>query len=95
MLNTGWIGSTWRANYSIASRVPFHPSLGALDTPFDPTSPALPSNLTYSALAFVHAGIAPTLSTITPFPTRLNALGASLLDKLQSRSPLPVLVSKY
>jgi hypothetical protein len=37
MLSTGRIGSSWVANYTIASRLPLHPYLGPPNTPYPPT----------------------------------------------------------
>ncbi|THV07314.1 Metallo-dependent phosphatase [Dendrothele bispora CBS 962.96] len=36
MLSSGVIGSTWAANYTVASRLPLHPSLGLPNTPYPP-----------------------------------------------------------
>ncbi|THV07309.1 Metallo-dependent phosphatase [Dendrothele bispora CBS 962.96] len=36
MLSSGVIGSTWAANYTVASRLPLHPSLGPPNTPYPP-----------------------------------------------------------
>lgn len=41
-MTTGWIGQTWRANYSITARVPFAPGWRALPPSLTPTLPATP-----------------------------------------------------
>jgi hypothetical protein len=38
MLTTGRIGRSWAANYTIASRLPLHPSIGPPNTPYPPDS---------------------------------------------------------
>ncbi|KAG6908677.1 hypothetical protein DXG01_003691 [Tephrocybe rancida] len=45
--------------------------------------------LSHSALSFVHGGLSPTYQDLTPFPTRINELSDSLLEKLQTRTPPP------
>lgn len=37
VLSTGIIGRSWANNYTTASRLPLHPSLGPPNTPFPPT----------------------------------------------------------
>jgi hypothetical protein len=81
-LSTGWLGRTWRANYTVTSRLPYHPSLGM---PNDDFIPGSQSPLSHAALSFVHGGISPTYLKTTPYPSRINVLGASLLRKLQTR----------
>ncbi|TFK75176.1 Metallo-dependent phosphatase [Pluteus cervinus] len=51
---------------------------------FDPTEP-----LSHSAVSFVHGGLSPTYQQLTPFPSRINEIGASLLKKLQNRVQPP------
>ncbi|KAJ7364184.1 Metallo-dependent phosphatase-like protein [Mycena albidolilacea] len=52
---------------------------------YDATEP-----LSHSALSFVHGGLSPTYSNLSPFPTKINALSSSLLHKLQNRrQPAP------
>ena len=86
-LSTGWLGRTWRANYTVTSRLPYHPSLGK---PNDDFIPGSQSALSHAALSFVHGGISPTYLDATPYPSRINELGASLLQKLQTRKqPTP------
>ena len=87
VLSTGWLGRTWRANYTVTSRLPYHPSLGK---PNDDYIPGSQSALSHAALSFVHGGISPTYLDATPYPSRINTLGASLLRKLQTRKqPTP------
>ncbi|KAF8150019.1 Metallo-dependent phosphatase-like protein [Crassisporium funariophilum] len=38
MISTGIIGTTWAANYTTASRLPLHPSLGPPNTPYPPAT---------------------------------------------------------
>jgi len=70
-----------------------HPSLGASNTDYPPTSGAdddiTHSPLSHAAISFVHGGLAPTYPHLTPFPSTINALSRSLLRKLQSQSPQP------
>ncbi|KAK7033246.1 adenylate cyclase [Favolaschia claudopus] len=105
MLSTGRIGRAWAQNYTATSRLPLHPHLGPPNTPFPPPlhfqkddseedensrfyEPNEP--LSHSALSFVHGGLSPTFSNLSPFPTKINALSSSLLAKLQNRpQPLP------
>lgn len=86
MLTSGRIGKSWAANYTTTSRLPLHPSLGAPNTDYDPSSP---SPLSHAALSFVHGGLSPTYGDLTPFPSRINALAQSLLRKLQTQTPPP------
>jgi hypothetical protein len=92
MLTSGTIGQSWLHNYTTASRVPLHPSLGPINTdyPPPPSSPlARSSPLSHSALSFVHGGLAPEYPSLTPYPSRINELSRSLLTKLHRRSPQP------
>jgi len=86
MLSTGRIGRSWAANYTTTSRLPLHPSLGPPNTDYDPTHKSV---LAHAAISFVHGGLAPTYPDLTPFPSRINQIGTSLLRKLQSRAPPP------
>jgi len=88
MLTVGRIGKSWAANYTVTSRLPLHPSIGSANTDYDPSS-ASTSPLSHAALSFVHGGLAPSYPDLTPFPSRINALGHSLLRKLQARTPPP------
>ncbi|KAI0091237.1 Metallo-dependent phosphatase-like protein [Irpex rosettiformis] len=85
-LMRGRIGKTWAANYTTTSRLPLHPSLGPPNTDYDPTDD---SPLSHAAVSFVHGGLAPDYPDLTPFPSRINELGSSLLYKLQHRNPPP------
>ncbi|KAK1231567.1 hypothetical protein PQX77_005301 [Marasmius sp. AFHP31] len=100
MLATGRIGRSWAANYTVASRLPLHPSLGEPNTPYPP--PHLftkdedeeqeeeeSTPLSHSAISFVHGGLSPTYGQLTPFPTKINELGTTLLRKLQRRVQPP------
>ncbi|RPD60099.1 Metallo-dependent phosphatase [Lentinus tigrinus ALCF2SS1-7] len=90
MLATGRIGRTWATNYTTASRLPLHPSLGPPNTDYDPSSPFLSDwPLSHAAISFVHGGLAPTYPDLTPFPSRINEISTSLLHKLQHRTPQP------
>ncbi|KAG8711794.1 hypothetical protein FRC08_015420 [Ceratobasidium sp. 394] len=87
MISTGWVGQSWRANYTVTSRLPLHPSLGPPNTDYDPHVPSNP--LSHAALAFLHGGLSPTFSNLTPYPSAINALGKSLLRRLQDRVQPP------
>ena len=103
MISTGRIGRTWANNYTTTSRLPLHPSMGPPNTPYPPTSSAFhfqkegdigeytthEDPMSHAALSFVHGGLSPTYPELTPFPTRINALSDSLLEKLQSRKQPP------
>jgi len=103
MISTGRIGRTWASNYTTASRLPLHPSMGPPNTPYPPTSSAFhfqkegdigeytihEDPMSHAALSFVHGGLSPTYPELTPFPTRINALSDSLLEKLQIRKQPP------
>ncbi|KIP07649.1 hypothetical protein PHLGIDRAFT_105415 [Phlebiopsis gigantea 11061_1 CR5-6] len=86
MIMTGRIGKQWATNYTTTSRVPLHPSLGEPNTDYDPSSA---SPLSHAAMSFVHGGLAPNYPDLTPFPSKINNLGHSLLKKLQHRNPPP------
>ncbi|KAF8181545.1 Metallo-dependent phosphatase-like protein [Pholiota molesta] len=84
MLSTGRIGRAWAANYTTASRLPLHPSLGPRTRHWDdataPAHPYLPAEhapLAHAALSFVHGGLSPSYPDLSPFPTRINALAES------------------
>ncbi|KAF8656201.1 hypothetical protein AX16_002637 [Volvariella volvacea WC 439] len=106
MLSTGRIGRSWAANYTTASRLPLHPSIGEPNTPYPPSHlhiqkddetaapetslyPDSSDPLSHSAVSFVHGGLSPTYSQLTPFPSRINELSDSLLRKLQRRTQPP------
>ncbi|EJD39102.1 Metallo-dependent phosphatase [Auricularia subglabra TFB-10046 SS5] len=89
MLAKGWVGRAWRDNYTVAARVPLHPSLGPVNTDYTPAAPAFSTSLSHAALAVVHGGLAPTYPDLAPFPSRINALGSSLLARLQDRKTQP------
>jgi hypothetical protein len=93
MLTTGRIGRSWVANYTTASRLPLHPSIGPPNAPYPPESTnhyqESSSLLSHSALSFVHGGLSPTYNNLTPFPSRINEISKSLLAKLRSRRPPP------
>lgn len=88
-LMTGRIGRSWAANYTTTSRLPYHPLLGEPNADYDPSSAASASALSHAAISFVHGGLAPNYPELTPFPSRINEIGRSLLRKLQYRSPPP------
>ncbi|KAL0573214.1 hypothetical protein V5O48_008734 [Marasmius crinis-equi] len=98
MLATGRIGRSWAANYTVASRLPLHPSLGEPNTPYPPPHLFAKEEgedeedegpLSHSAISFVHGGLSPTYEQLTPFPTKINELGTTLLRKLQRRVQPP------
>ncbi|KAK0234027.1 Metallo-dependent phosphatase-like protein [Armillaria fumosa] len=85
ILSTGWLGHSWAANYTTASRLPLHPSLGPPNAPYPPSSPGTFGSLSHSAISFVHGGLSPTYHGLSPFPSYINSLSDSLLRKLQFR----------
>ncbi|KAH7097331.1 Metallo-dependent phosphatase [Auriculariales sp. MPI-PUGE-AT-0066] len=87
VISTGYIGRAWRDNYTVAARVPMHPQLGEVNEDYDPSEENGP--LSHSALAVCHGGFAPAYPDLTPFPSRINKLGASLLARLQNRPTQP------
>jgi len=102
VISTGFIGRAWRNNYTVAARVPLHPSLGPVNTDYAPPSKAQTKGadgsaatvttdgpLSHAALAVCHGGLAPGYPDLSPFPSRINALGSSLLAKLQDRPKQP------
>ena len=91
MISTGPIGRSWAQNYTTASRLPLHFSLGPPNTDYPSSDPNIikDSPLSHSALSFVHGGLSPTYKQLTPFPSAINALSRSLLYKLQHRVQPP------
>lgn len=83
MITTGRIGKAWAVNYTTTSRLPLHPSMGPPNTDFDPSSS---SALSHAALSFVHGGLAPTYPNLTPYPSEINKVSNSLLQKLRDRT---------
>ncbi|KAI0300881.1 Metallo-dependent phosphatase-like protein [Russula brevipes] len=85
MLSTGRIGRAWAANYTTTSRLPLHPSLGAPNDDFPPPAGTvagrLSAPLSHAAYSFYEQ--------LSPFPSAINALGRSLLRKLQHRVQPP------
>ena len=77
----GSIGRAWLANYSLTARIPLH----SLE------SSTLETNT--AALSVIHAGLPLTtpLSTLLPYPDRLNKLAKSFLYKalLEEAPPCP------
>ncbi|KAA1467613.1 Metallo-dependent phosphatase [Dentipellis sp. KUC8613] len=91
MLSSGRIGRAWATNYTTTSRLPLHPSLGTPNSDYPPASPLhIPSSLSHAAYSFVHGGLSPTYEHLSPFPSAINAISASLLRKLQTQQPPPV-----
>ncbi|KAG8892953.1 hypothetical protein FRC01_013857, partial [Tulasnella sp. 417] len=89
MLAKGWLGQAWRANYTITTRLPLHPSLGPINTDYDPGKAGRLQDISHAAVSFLHGGLSPTYADLTPYPSRINSLGASLVKKLQEQRPLP------
>ena len=90
MLTTGRIGKAWATNYTTTSRVPLHPSLGAIDVDFDASNAVAQSPIANAVLSFVHGGLSPTFEYLTPYPSRINDIGKQLLHRLQTPPfPLP------
>jgi hypothetical protein len=89
VISTGFIGRSWAHNYTTASRLPLHPSLGPPNTDYSSNDAYEDGPLSHSALSFVHGGLSPTYPGLTPFPSYINALSSSLLSKLQQRNQPP------
>jgi hypothetical protein len=93
MLSTGHIGRAWAANYTTTSRLPLHPSLGDPNDDFPPSAGSLadglPAPLSHAAYSFVHGGLSPNYPQLSPFPSAINAIGQTLLRKLQHRVQPP------
>jgi hypothetical protein len=104
MISTGRIGRSWAMNYTTASRLPLHPSMGPPNTPYPPmhlhhqNDDGVVDNdhyhdendpLSHSALSFVHGGLSPTYRGLTPFPSYINELSDHFLAKLQNREQPP------
>ncbi|KAF5342351.1 hypothetical protein D9611_001933 [Ephemerocybe angulata] len=45
--------------------------------------------LSHAAISFVHGGLSPTYKGLTPFPSKINEVAASLMRKLQRRQQPP------
>jgi hypothetical protein len=85
----GWLGQTLVGNYSITSRVPLHPTAGSSPLEdFKPESTHL-HPLWNAALSFVHGGLHPELPFLTPYPSKINSLGNSLVKRIHRRQPIP------
>ncbi|KAF9557428.1 Metallo-dependent phosphatase [Agrocybe pediades] len=106
MLSSGRIGRSWRKNYTTASRLPLHPSIGPPNTPYPPSLFSFgiqkdddglqfrhghdeDDPLSHAAISFVHGGLSPSYPELSPFPTRINEISDSLLEKLQDRKQPP------
>ncbi|KAF9489422.1 Metallo-dependent phosphatase [Pleurotus eryngii] len=100
IISTGRIGRSWANNYTTAARLPLHPSLGKPNTPYpshhvfekdggDDEEDIVVEGLSHSALSFVHGGLSPTYKQLSPFPSAINDIAASLLRKLQHRAQPP------
>jgi hypothetical protein len=93
MISTGRIGRAWAANYTTTSRLPLHPSLGDPNDDFPPAAGSLadglPEPFSHAAYSFVHGGLSPNYQRLSPFPSAINAIGRSLLHKLQHRVQPP------
>lgn len=92
----GWLGRAWAQNYTVTTRLPLHPSLGAPNTDYAPPAPFTStsrhlndSHVSHAALSFVHGGLAPDFPYLTPYPSHINNIGRSLLHKLQNRPQPP------
>lgn len=89
---TGWLGRAWAQNYTTTTRLPLHPALGPPNTDYPPSHPSsfeVDSQLSHSALSFVHGGLAPSFPYLTPYPSKINEIATSLLYKLQHRPQPP------
>ncbi|GJJ14829.1 hypothetical protein Clacol_009097 [Clathrus columnatus] len=83
----GFPGAAWATNYTTVSRIPLHPTSGAPNADYAPNT----SPLSHAAYSFMHGGISPHIAKQygTPYPSRLNDVGASLLRRCQTRKPPP------
>lgn len=45
--------------------------------------------MSHAAISFVHGGLSPSYPELTPFPTRINELSDTLLQRLQNRKQPP------
>ncbi|KAN0092976.1 Metallo-dependent phosphatase-like protein [Tylopilus felleus] len=93
-VTTGWLGTSWANNYTTAARLPLHSLLGPPNTDYPPEKGSIYASanagpLSHAAFSFVHGGLAPTYPNLSPFPSAINNISASLLHKLRSRSPQP------
>lgn len=84
----GFPGAAWAANYTSVSRIPLHPVSGA---PNEDYNSGIISPLSHAAYSFMHGGLSPRIAQLygTPYPSTLNEIGASLLRRCQTRTPLP------
>lgn len=85
MISTGVIGRSWAKNYTTASRLPLHPSIGPPNTPY-PSNLFQDGPLSHSAVSFVHGGLSPSYAGLSPFPTYINNASDSLLRRVQYRT---------
>lgn len=88
-MTKGFIGKAWRANYSITTRLPLHPSLGAVNLDYDESTVESLQDLSHAALSFLHGGLSPTYSRLSPYPSAINEIGATLVRRLQDRVQPP------
>ncbi|KAG8902741.1 hypothetical protein FRB99_004166 [Tulasnella sp. 403] len=89
LLSKGWIGRAWRANYSITTRLPLHPALGPVNTDYQPAKTPYFQDLSHAALSFLHGGLSPSYRDLTPYPSGINNIGATLIARLQDRRVQP------
>lgn len=80
-------------NYTTAARLPLHGLLGPPNTDYPPEDGQYAGvnagPLSHAAFSFVHGGLAPTYPNLQPFPSAINNISASLLNKLRGREPQP------
>ncbi|KIJ66966.1 hypothetical protein HYDPIDRAFT_26381 [Hydnomerulius pinastri MD-312] len=93
-VTTGWLGKMWASNFTTAARLPLHSILGPPNTDYPPEDGSMYARanagpLSHAAFSFVHGGLAASYPNLQPFPSAINNISASLLDKLRSRSPQP------
>ncbi|KIJ52500.1 hypothetical protein M422DRAFT_26084 [Sphaerobolus stellatus SS14] len=88
-LASGAIGSAWSSNYTVVSRIPLHPISGIPNA--DYKASRSPSPFSHAALSFMHGGLSPGFTETygTPYPSRINSIGATLLRRSQRRQPPP------
>lgn len=89
---------TWMQTSSLntAVRLPLHPDLGDINTPYPPempttfpvsySKPESNGDLQHCAIGFVHGGLDPNYKYLTPFPKMINELSDSLVAKSPNKA---------
>ncbi|KAM0786442.1 hypothetical protein ACM66B_001905 [Microbotryomycetes sp. NB124-2] len=81
-ITSGWIGQTWRANYSVTARVPYTTHMRGTGSGDDGSS-----SMSHAAAHFVHGGVTPEyLDSLDQYRyhttpvERINAIGLSVME---------------